>query len=335
MNTKLLFIAPLMLLVYTASAQKKGGMHVISTHPILSGGGYDYLTVDQQRKNLFVSHGNQVNILSLTSGDSVGVIRNTPGAHGITLLNDLGKGYITNGKGGTCTVFDLKSFKTITGIKVGLNPDATLYDPYAKKVIVFNGRSKDASIIDPQTDQLIATIALGGKPEAGVSDLKGKVYVNIEDTGEIVCISTKTFRILSRYKLKGGEEPSGIALDQSTSRLFVVCANKLMIILDATTGQQIASLPIGEGADGVVFDPVTKMAYSSNGEGTITAVKEVSANKFIVADTIPTLGGARTIALDMKSHHLYLPAADFTISKTPGGRPEVTAGTFKVLEVGL
>ncbi|RQO78008.1 hypothetical protein DBR40_08620 [Pedobacter sp. KBW01] len=334
MKKKLLSILILFAVSLTAIAQQKSSLRVLAVHKIQSDGGWDYLSIDQQHNNLFIAHGNQVNILNKNNGDSVGVIYNTPGVHGITIANPFGKGYTTNGKAGTCTIFDLNNFKVLGQVKVGQNPDATFFDDYSKKVIVFNGKSNDASIIDPQMDKVIATIALGGKPEAGVSDGKGKVYVNIEDTGEIVCFDITSYKVLSRYKLKGGEEPSGLAIDRLTSRLFTVCANKLMFILDAKTGKQIASLPIGDNCDGVVFDPATKLAYSANGAGSITVVKEISANKFVVQETVSTAVGARTIAIDLTNHHLFLPTANFEKSIDASQRPHRIAGSFKILEVG-
>ena len=321
-------------IIISASAQQKPNIHLLATHKIESDGGWDYLTIDQKNNNLYVSHGNQVNILSKNSGDSVGVIHNTLGVHGIVIADLFSKGYTTNGRAGTCTVFDLKNFMVMATIKVGQNPDAAFFDDFSKKVIVFNGKNSDASIIDPATDKVLSTVALGGKPEAGVSDGKGKIYVNIEDTGEIVCFDVNTYKVLSRYKLKGGEEPSGLAIDRSTSRLFTVWANKVMIVLNAKTGKQVATLPIGDGSDGVVFDPATKMAYSSNGDGTITVVKEVSADKFIVQETIKSQVGARTIALDTITHHIFLPTATLEKSTDAAQRPKRVSGTFRVLEFG-
>ncbi|MBC7615745.1 MAG: YncE family protein [Pedobacter sp.] len=317
----------------TISFAQKSGMHILQSHKIESNGGWDYLTIDQRHNNIYVSHGNQVNILNKNTGDSSGVIKNTQGVHGIAIAGIFEKGYTSNGRTGTCTVFDLATSVVIKEITVGQNPDATFFDDFSKKVIVFNGKSMDASIIDPQTDGVVATIPLGGKPEAGVSDGKGKIYVNIEDTGEIVCFDSGTFKVLSRYKLNGGEEPSGLAIDRATERLFTVCANKVMLILDAKTGRQISTLPIGGGCDGVVFDPAFKIAYSSNGEGTITVVKEISAEKFIVQETITTKSGARTIALDAATHHLFLPTAEFE-KATGTGRPKRVSGSFQILEIG-
>ncbi|QNN44020.1 YncE family protein [Pedobacter roseus] len=334
MKKKFLSTALLLGIIISASAQQKPGMHLLATHKIKSDGGWDYLTIDHANNNLYVSHGNQVNILNKTNGDSVGVIPNTPGVHGIVIATPFGKGYTTNGRAGTCTVFDLKNFKITATVKVGQNPDAAFYDDFSKKVIVFNGKSSDASIIDPTTDKVLSIIPLGGKPEAGVSDGKGRIYVNIEDTGEIVCFDMNAYKVLSRYKLKGGEEPSGLAIDLNTSRLFTVCANKVMIILDAKTGKQVAALPIGDGADGVVFDPVIKTAYSSNGDGTITVVKEVSADKFVIQETLRSEPGARTIALDLHTHHIFLPTATFEKSIVAAQRPKRVLGTFRILEFG-
>ncbi len=315
-------------------AQQKTNLKVLAIHKIHTDGGWDYLSIDSKNNNIYVSHGNQVNILSKNGGESVGVIHNTAGVHGIAIAEEFGKGYTTNGNSGTSTVFDLRNFMVMSQIKVGENPDAAFFDDYSKKVIVFNGKSQNATIIDAQSDQVLTTIPLGGKPEAGVSDGKGKVYVNIENTGEIVCFDINTYKILSRFKLNGAEEPSGLAIDRATSRLFTVCANKVMLILDAKTGKQIASLPIGAGADGVVFDPSTKLIYSSNGEGTVTVVKEMSAAKFIVQETVKSAPGARTIALDLVTHHIFLPTADFEKSTTENSRPKRISGTFKVLEMG-
>lgn len=316
------------------TAQQKTGLHLLKVHKIESDGGWDYLSIDQKNGLLYVSHGNQVNIINKNTSDSVGVIRNTQGVHGIAIANEFNKGYTSNGRMGSCTVFDLKTFAVIAQVNVGQNPDAIFFDSFSKKVFVFNGKSMDASVIDPKTDKLVATIPLCGKPETGVSDGKGKIYVNMEDTGEIICFDANTFKVLSRYKLKGGEEPSGLAIDKTTSRLFTVCSNKVMIVMEAGTGKELAVLPIGGGADGVVFDETTKTAYTSNGEGNITVVKELNAQRFEVQETIATKTGARTIALDTQTHHLFLPTADFEKAATANARPKRVPKTFQVLEFG-
>jgi YVTN family beta-propeller protein len=317
-----------------ARSQTKTGIHLLHSHKIWSDAGWDYLLADHAGNQLYVSHGKQVNILNETTGDSVGVIPNTPGVHGITLVHALKKGYTSNGKANECTVFD-KATHAVTGkIKTGENPDAIFYDDFSKKVFVFNGRSMDATVIDPEKDKVIATIPLGGKPETGVSDGKGNIYVNIEDKNEVVCFDAKTFKVTQRFKLEGAEEPSGLAIDRVTSRLFIGCGNKLLFVLDAKTGKKINVLPIGDGSDGVVFDPQTKLIYSANGEGTLTVIKEVNADQFSVLENIKTAPGARTIALDYTSHHVFLPTSDFNPASPKGKNQARIPGTFRVLEYG-
>lgn len=317
-----------------ADAQTKTGIHLLHTDKIYSDGGWDYLLADHAQQKLYVSHGTQVNVLNEKTGDSIGIITNTIGVHGILVLNDLKKGYTTNGKTGDLTVFNINTNAAIKKIKAGENPDAIFYDEFSRKIYVCNGRSLDISVIDPATDMVIATIALGGKPETAVSDGKGKIFVNLEDKNEVLSIDARTFKVLQRFKLEGGEEPSGLAIDRSTSRLFVGCGNKVLLVLDAHTGKKISILPIGDGCDGVAFDPSLKLAYSSNGDGTLTVIKEISANKFTVLENIKTARGARTIALDYTTHHIFLPTADFKSAVTEGKHQERIPGTFRVLEYG-
>ncbi|WP_111635332.1 YncE family protein [Pedobacter cryoconitis] len=313
-------------------AQAKTGIHLLSSHRVSGDEGWDYLLADHAQNKLYISHGTQVNIINETTGDSIGVIPNTPGIHGIAVVSALKKGYTSNGKAGECTVFNLTTNAVLGKIKVGDNPDAIFYDEFSKKIFVFNGHSLSASVIDPIKDLVIATIPLGGKPETGVSDGKGKIYVNIEDKNEVVCVDTRNLKVIKRFKLASGEEPSGLAIDRLTSRLFVGCSNKVLIVLDAVTGKQISTLPIGEGSDGVVFDLQLKLVYSANGEGTLTVIKEVNANKFQVLENIKTKKGARTIALDEVNHHLFMPTAD--LKPGEGKKAVRIPGTFTVLTYG-
>ena len=321
-------------------AQTKTGLHVIADYPIHSTGGWDYITADGPSGQVYVSHGMQVNILNAATGDSVGYIPNTQGVHGIAIAHDFNKGYTSNGRANNITVFDLKSNKVLKMVTAGTNPDAICYDDFGKKVYAFDGRSKDATVIDAATDSVVATIPLGGKPETGVSDGKGKVFVNIEDTGEEVEIDATTFKILNRWKLTGGEEPSGLAMDRETNRLFIGCGgNQKMIVLDAANGTMLATFPIGR-CDGVGFDPGLKLAYSSNGEGTVTVVRELSADKFEFVENITTEPGARTIGVDVVTHKLYLPTAQMkpapaATTDNPRPRPQQIPGTFHVVVVGM
>jgi len=321
-----------------ATAQKKTGFHVLTDFPVHSSGGWDYITVDGATKRVYASHGMQVNILDAVTGDSVGYIPDTKGVHGIAIATEFNKGYTSNGRGNNISVFDLKTNQVLKQVNAGTNPDAIFYDEFSKKVYAFNGRSKDATVIDAATDEVVATIPLGGKPETGVSDGKGKVFVNIEDTGEEVEIDATTYKILNRWKLAGGEEPSGLAMDRKTERLFIGCGgNHTMIVLDAVNGKIMGTFPIG-GCDGVAFDPELKQAYSSNGEGTITVVRELSADKFELVENITTEPGARTIGIDTFTHKLYLPTAQLKpVEPTAANahpRPQQVPGTFHIVVVG-
>jgi YVTN family beta-propeller protein len=332
----LLFIA--ILLPKGVDAQQTTGFRILTDFPIHSSGGWDYITVDGAAKRVYASHGMQVNILDATTGDSISYIPDTKGVHGIAICHDYNKGYTSNGRANNITVFDLATFKVLKQVDAGTNPDAIFYDDFSKKVYAFNGRSQSATVIDAATDQVVATIPLGGKPETGVSDGKGKVFVNIEDTGEEVEIDAATYKVLNRWKLTGGEEPSGLAIDRKTDRLFIGCGgNHVMIVLDASNGKILATFPIGR-CDGMAFDPGLKLAYSSNGEGTITAVREVSAGKFELVENIKSEPGARTIGIDVLTHKLYLPTAQMKpvepTTANPNPRPQQVPGTFHIVVVG-
>jgi len=292
-------------------------------------GGWDYVAVDSAARRLYVSHSDRVNVVDLDKGEVVGTIPNTLGVHGIALNGALGRGYISDGRSGLVTVFALDSLKTLAEWKAtGDNPDAILYDPYSKHVITFNGRGKNATVFDAQDGNVVATIDLGGKPEFGVSDHKGRVYVNIEDTSEIAVIDMTKNAVEKRWKLTGCEAPSGLAIDRTRRRLFSVCENETMVVSTAD-GRIAGSAPIGKGSDGVAFDDAKQIAYSSNGrDATITAV-HATGNDFKTS-TIPTARGARTIVLDAKTHHLFLPTAKLEPAEP---RWKVVADTFEVLEV--
>jgi DNA-binding beta-propeller fold protein YncE len=267
----------------------------------------------------------------------VGVIPDTKGVHGIALARELGKGFVSNGRDSSVTVFDMKSLATIKKIRVtGQNPDAILYDPFTKRVFTWNGRSANATVIDAASEKVIGTIPLSGKPEFSVSDGKGRVFVNIEDKSLVCLINPKTMTIEKTWPVAPGEEPSGLAMDRVENRLFIVCANKLMIILDAESGKMIGKVEIGDRVDGVAYDPALKRIYSSNGEGTMTIIQEENKNSFRILENFPTQPGARTITLDPKTHRLYLPVAEYQPSspENPRARPAIRPGTFTVLEIG-
>ena len=316
---------------FTALHAQQTTPHIIKTYHIASGGGWDYIAVNNHK--LYVSHGTQVNILNENSGDSLGVIPNTTGVHGIAFDNTAHKGYTSNGRINNVTVFDLNTNAILGQIATGQNPDAILYEPFSKTIITCNGRSNDLSVIDTKSQKVIATIPVGGKPETAVSDDNGKLFVNIEDKSEIVAVNTKTFKVENRWSIAPGEAPTGLAIDTKTKRLFAGCDNKLLMVIDANTGKVVTKLPIGDGCDGVAFDSKTSTIYTSNGEGTMTVIKETAANDFKVVANVPTKRGARTIAVDDQTHTLFLPTANFETSTVANERPKMIPGTFQVLVV--
>jgi len=304
---------------------------IVKTYHIASPGGWDYIAVNDDK--LYVSHGTQVNILNKETGDSISNIPNTTGVHGVAFDKELNRGYTSNGRLNNVTVFDLKTNEVLGQIATGQNPDAIMYEAFTKMIITCNGRSKSLSLIDPNQAKTVDSIDVGGKPETAVSDGKGKLFVNIEDKNEIVEVDLKNHRVLNHWSLAPAEGPTGLAYDKSTQRLFAGCDKKLAVV-NADNGTVVLTIPIGDGCDGAAFDSKNKIIYTSNGEGTITAIKEKDANKFEVLGNFPTKRGARTITIDEKTGTLYLPTADFDPTKTgQNGRPMMIPGTFQVLVV--
>jgi YVTN family beta-propeller protein len=334
-----LSIAILLTGIYSVSAQQTNSSYKISKINIEGNGGWDYMAVDENTNRLFVSHATVVNVVDIKEKKIVGIIEDTKGVHGIALIEKLNKGYVSNGKDTSVSIFDLKTLQVISKIRItGLNPDAILYDDFSQKVFVFNGRTNNASVIDVNTDKVIATISLSGKPEFSVSNNKGLVYVNIENKNEIVVINSKTLTVENNWNISPGDEPTGLAIDNKTHRLFSVCGNKLLVVTDAITGKVVTTLPIGDHCDGLVFDAQTKNIFTSNGEGTITVIKEENENTFKVVETITTQKGAKTIALNNITHQLFLSVAE--LGETPAATEEhpkpkapVKPNTFGVLVV--
>ena len=302
-------------------------------------GGWDYLAIDEGSQRLFASHSDRVEVVDLGSRRVVGQIPKTEGVHGIAIAPDLNRGFVSNGRAGSMTIFDLHSLAPITEVKTtGDNPDAILYDAATKRVFTFNGRGKNATVFDGATGNVVATIPLGGKPEFAVSD-GSRVFVNIEDTSELAVIDASTATVIRRSPLAPCEEPSGLAIDRAHHRLFSVCDNGKMVITNEESGEVVASVPIGDGVDGAAFDPGRQLAFSSNGaDGTVTVVREVTPAKFEVSTTITTAKGARTIVLDEKTHHVFLPTATLGPAPAPDAdhphpRPTIVPETFEILDV--
>ena len=331
---KTLLILSIALFAITHANAQKTGMHVIKTFHIASSGGWDYIEVGPVHDWVYVSHGTQVNVLNKTTGDSVAVIENTTGVHGIAFDVANNKGFTSNGRINTVTVFDMNTNKVLAQVPAGQNPDAIFYESFSKRIVTCNGRGKNLSFIDPVLNKVTDSVDVGGKPETAVSDGAGKIFVNVEDKNEIVAIDAKTFKVLNHWSIAPADGPTGLAYDAKTKRLFAGC-DKLLVVLNATTGKIVDTLKIGNGCDGVVFDPATKNVFTSNGDGTITVIHEDNADKFTVVENIETKRSARTIALDKTTHMLYLPAAEFE-AQDPNvkGRPKMKPGTFQVLVVG-
>lgn len=332
----LVLTTALFMLHQTAVAQTSG-YHIINTFHVASPGGWDYPAADSKSDKLYLSHGTQVNILNKSTGDSLGIIPNTQGIHGIAFVHALNKGYTSNGRSNSVTVFDLTTGKILGEISVGKNPDWIMYDSYSKKLITSNHSAGDISLIDPVTDKVTGTIMIGGtKLETIVSDNAGKLFINLEDKNEIAEADLATQTVLAHWPLQGSVSPTGLAIDRKTKRLFSTCEKEL-VVMNATDGTIITKIPIGEGCDGAAFDPATKLIFTSNGEGTLTVVKEVSANEYKVIDNIATKRGARTISLDEKTHKLYLPTADYETLPADAPRntrPKMLPGSFQVLVLG-
>jgi DNA-binding beta-propeller fold protein YncE len=315
-----------------AFAQNNSRYHMIDDFHIKSAGGWDYITVDSASDKLYVSHGTQVNILNKTTGDSIGVVKATKDVHGIALVHALGKGYISNGTLNSVLVFDLKTNKVLAHVPTGKFADGIFYEDFSKKIITCNGMSKNMTVINPLTDKVVATIQLTGWPETAVSDGAGKIYVNNAEKSEIDVIDAKSYKTIHKWPIAPAKGPSGLAIDRNTMRLFAGCENKLLAVISARNGKVINTLPIGEGCDAVGFDKKLKTIFSSNGEGTLTVIKEVSADKFVVAENVATAKSARTMAVDQITHKLYLPAGQFKAGDK-SERPPVIPGTFHVMVI--
>lgn len=322
-----------------ASAQTPApGYHVI--HKIAAGGDgwWDYVTVDPDGNRLFLSRGTHAMVIDLGRDSVIGDIPNTRGIHGVALAPDLNRGFTSNGGDSSVTIFDYRTLAPIAVVKIpARNPDAILYDPATKRVFTFNGGTHNATAIDAANATVVGNVALDGKPEAGVAD-GGRIYVNLEDKSEIAVFDPKTLAVLARWPLAPCEEPSGLDIDRVHQRLFAGCGNKTMAVVDMRTGKVVASPAVGAGVDAAGFDPGTQLAFTSNGEGSITVVHEDTPDKYTVVETVPTQRGARTMAVNPKTHRLYTVTAAFgpppaPTADRPRPRPPMIPGSFVVLEL--
>jgi len=329
----LMFVSP-------AAAQDAGGYHLIKKIAVGGEGGWDYAFVDPSAHRLYVSHGTKAVVIDLKTDSVIGEVTPANGIHGVAVAPKFHHGFTSNGRDTSVTVFDLATLKTVGTIHVtGANPDAILYDDASERLFTFNGRGANATVIDAAGNTVVGTIPLPGKPEFAQADGKGLVFVNIEtDTGQIVVIDAKAMKEVRRYWLPGCQEPSGLAYDKKHNRLFSVCGNAVMAVSDPVAGTVVATVPIGPGVDATAFDPGTGLVFASNGgDGTLTVVKQDGADQYAVLGNAPTQRGSRTMALDTRTHRVYLSAAEFGAAPaptTPGGRPgraPMVPGSFSVL----
>ena len=308
--------------------------------PIGGEGGWDILTIDPAASRLYLSHATKVVVVDLNKNAVVGEVADTPGVHAFVAVPEVGRGFSSNGKESKSSVVDLTTLKTISKVDTGQNPDAIVYEPRRSEVYVFNHTGHSATVIDAKTATLSATIELGGTPEfAAVDEKTGRVYCNIEDKSEVAVIDATKHEVVARWSLAPGEEPSGIALDAAHHRLFAGCHNKMMIMLDTETGKIVGDVPIGAGVDGCAFDDANQLAFASCGDGTTTIAKEETPQKLSVLQTLKTERGARTMALNPKTHRIYLPSAQFQPAPSPSpgaspARPTILPNTLKLLVYG-
>ena len=308
--------------------------------PIGGEGGWDILTIDSEAGRLYLSHATKVVVVDLDHNTLVGEIAYTPGVHAFMPVPELQRGFSSNGKESKSSVVDLTTLKTVSKIETGESPDAIAYEPQRGEVYVFNHKGNSATVIDAKQAKVITTIPLGGGPEFAVADsAAGRVYCNIEDKSEVAVIDTSKHEVIARWPVAPGTEPSGIAVDATHHRLFATCHNKMMAMLDTETGKVIATVPIGTGVDGCAFDDSTQLAFASCGEGTTTIAKEEALDKLTVVQTLKTERGARTMAIDPKTHRIYLPSAQFQPAPSPSpgtspARPTIVPNTLKLLVYG-
>jgi YVTN family beta-propeller protein len=313
-------LAAVLVLICAAFAAPSGEYSVIKKIPISGTGSWDYLTVDEGARRLYVSHGTQVEVIDIDSLNLVGSIPKTPGVHGIAIAPEHGKGFVSDGQSNAVTVFDLKTMKTIVEVPTGQKPDAIIYDPGTSRVFAFNGGANSATAIDAATNNVAGTVDLGGGPEFAAADGRGYVFNNLEDESLVLKINSRDLKVEQRWPTAPCSSPSSMAMDRANRRLFIGCRSKVMAVMDADSGKVITTLPIGDHVDATAFDPETKLIFNSNGEGTITVIRQESPDKYSVVETVKTVPRAKTMALDPKTHQLFLSTAE--------------NGQFEVLVVG-
>lgn len=319
---------------HAATPAPASGYHVIKTVPIPGDEGWDYVTVDSDARRVYISHGSHVVVMNADTYAVEGDIPDTQGVHGIALATDAGRGYVSAGRANTAVIFDLKSLKPLGTVATDGNPDAIIYDPFSKRVFTLNGRGQNTNAINAADGTVAGKLALGGKPEFAAADGKGSVFVNIEDTNQIVEFDAQKLTETHRWPLAPCKSPSGLAMDVKNRRLFSVCDEKVMAVVNADTGKVVATPEICDGPDAAGFDPATGYAFASCGDGHLTVVHEDSPDKFTVVEQVSTKRSARTMGLDLKTRNIYLPSAEFDPPAPGERRGKMKAGSFAIVVVG-
>lgn len=309
---------------------------LIKTIPVAGDGGWDYLTFDARAHRLYIARATRVQVVDVVSGKLVGEIDDTPGVHGVAIARRLGRGFTSNGKANTVSVFDLQSLKASHQVPVGKNPDAIIYDDASRRVFTMNGESNDSTAINAASGEVAGTVPLGGKPEFAAADGRGHVWVNLEDKNQVVEFDGRSLKVLGRWGLAPGQSPTGLAIDDPNHRLFIGCRNRRLVVFDTRLHKVVTTLPIGSGVDAVGYDPSQGVAFASNGDATLTVA---GTHPYAVLHDVATRGGARTMAFDPVRHRVYLCTATVTKMPSPeerkqGMRPEYAPGSFVILVVG-
>ncbi len=328
---------------FAIAGQPEGGYHLLKKYNLGAAPGgkeyWDYITFDSSTRRLFISHNTEVKVVDADSGAVVGSIADLKRVHGIALVADVGRGFISDGGADEVVVFDVKTLKVSGHIKTGGNPDCIIYDPASKHVFTMNGKTNDSSVIDPASATLVGTILMGGRPEYAVADGKGMIYDNIEDKNEVVALDSRALTVKARWPIAPAEEATAMDMDVQHRRLFIGGRNKILAIMDADTGKVIQTFPIGAGVDTNIYEPATRLVFTAAREGTLHIFHEDSPDKFSLVQTIQTEFGARNMALDPKTHKLFIDTADFTpaaapTTEQPNPQPTPVSGTFRLLVYG-
>ncbi len=322
--------------IFSNAAAKPGasGYHVIKTVPVPGDEGWDYVYVDSDTRRVYISHATHVVVMNADTYAIEGNIPDTPGVHGITVASDLGRGFISNGRANTVTIFDVKTLKTLGTVKTDANPDAIIYDPATKHVFSFNGRGKNATVINAADGSVVGTIPLGDKPEFAVADGKGTIFVNGEETANLIVLDSQNLKETHRWPLAPCKSPSGLAGNLKSRRLFAVCDDKVSAVVDADSGKVVANPSICDGPDAAAFDPAFGYFFASCGDGNLAVIHEDSPDKFTVVENVPTKKSARTMGLDLKTHKIFLPSAEFEPPAPGERRGKIKPGSFAIIVVG-